>query len=162
MKRPFPMHDASGVLYPELDWRWVTGCVMAEYLEISRETLCRRTREKLYGWGRDQGVREMKKLPSDRGWMEYRPAVIWRRLRLGRYGDERFDWRQLDGKIALHNGPVNAHAAGEPSEANGPVQMLIPLGLHGVIADMAKSQATLLSIINRGNVPPALSFPVLA
>lgn len=155
MKRLFPLHDAHGSFYPELDWRWVSGAVMVDYLACSRNALWKRTLAKEYGFGREQGVRHVKTHDKDRGRMEYRPGMIWRRLRLGRYGDERFDWRQLDGRIPLYCCPLGQ----TPKQVNAePTAPDLSLPMQAAIADLARTASTAMALLGRGNAPLPIQF----
>jgi hypothetical protein len=158
MKRLHPLHDAGGALYPELDWRWVTGAVMVEYLDgISRDTLSKRTARNEYGKGREQGVRHLRRNDTDRGRMEYRPAVIWMRLGMGRYGDQRFTWQMLDGKVTLYACPRTETPRVVAAQPLAPAVADAPLQVQAIIADLARAAATALAMVSGGR--PAIPFP---
>lgn len=109
----YPYRDAHGQLYPELDWRWVSGDVLAQYLSVSVSTVWNQTRAGLFGATSDpaSGVRLLRTPTSKRSRIQYRPGVLWQRKRLGRYGDPRFDWQSLSGRIVLYHAPLSEAAA---------------------------------------------------
>jgi hypothetical protein len=91
----FPLHDSTGTLWPECDWREVGAAVMAAYLDVSRMTIWERTGRKVFGLGRSDGVWLLKRRDRSRGQYVYVPGRIWMAQRIGRYADPRFDWRQV-------------------------------------------------------------------
>lgn len=98
-----PYRDQHGALYPELDWRWVSGDLIAQYLQISIGTVYNRAANGALGTLTDSltGVRQYKQQGWAKARLQFRPGVIWQRKRLGRYGDPRFDWQQLQGHVVL-------------------------------------------------------------
>jgi hypothetical protein len=82
-----PYHDASGILWPELDTRTVCASTMGAYLDRSRHYVQEHARRGRWGRTFLEGAWIERADPKGRGFWHFRPAVIWRRLRLGRFGD---------------------------------------------------------------------------
>jgi len=108
------MHDKSGGLYPELDFRWVRVPVLAAYLSVSPNIATKRLLACEFGKIDIAGTGLRRYCPpqGQRVRVEIRPAILWMRNRLGRYADDRFDWRQIDGKVALLTGRLEDCKAG--------------------------------------------------
>ena len=106
-----PMHDASGVLYPELDFRWVSAAVVAVYLGVSMWSVYGRATSGEFGkiqLDGANGVRKYTPPRSKKPRLEFRPGIVWMQRRLGRYADARFDWRQLERCVAVRTCPMVA------------------------------------------------------
>lgn len=147
-----PYHDRAGTLYPELDFRWVSLAVAAVYLGCHRDTVANRIGGGELGKITDpnSGVRRYMPPGARRGRVEIRPGVVWMARKLGRYADPRFDWRQLEPRVALLHGPMADLATLPPAPV---VPVADPL------ADLGRVVASLIhSAIPKQDV---LEFPGL-
>lgn len=97
-KYSYPYHSGDGRFWPELDERTVGVATMAHYEGVNRCTINARAMAGWYGVpGRAAGVWLEKPAanPHSRGAWKFRPAMIWRLRRMGRYSDPEFHPRQI-------------------------------------------------------------------
>lgn len=156
----FPYHDAGGRLYPELDARVVDLRVMAAYESVSPWTAFARATRGDYGKTKEQGCwLELRaggpvRGTAPRGRWRFRSAVIYRRLRSGRYaGDPAFDPRQLDGRFTIFCCDPAATAARSAPPAGVDPQ--------AIMATQAGTQLEVLSLLRRllGPMPGGVTVP---
>jgi len=106
----FAYHDAAGKLYPELDTREVSIDVLCRYLGVHRDTV--RVRAKLgdYGNATSTGAWFQKARNGRGGKWLFRPAILWRVKKWGRFAQVGFDPMALERSVRIYEcDPATTH-----------------------------------------------------
>lgn len=150
----FPYHDATGARYPELDHREVTACVLAAYLDVSRETIWKRANAGAFGRTRAEGAELRRGTGSKSHWV-FRPSVIWRVRQWGRYTQVGFRAQDLEGRVRIyHCDPVDT----AKREQSTPT---VPADVQDLMRQLAGCNLNLSALMRRLALPTnePLTFP---
>jgi len=136
-----PYHDDGGRLYPESDDREVGIETMAAYVALSRVHVWKRANDGAYGRTKSDGAWVQHLTIGKRGRWRFRPAVIWRRLGLGRYGIAGFDPRQITQRIYCCDPADTVSRRADPSE--------LPPDLLKVLQSLSGAHLETMSLLRR-------------
>jgi hypothetical protein len=129
--RLFPFHDAAGKLYPELDTREVSVAVVCQYLGVSRWYVQEHAKRGDYGRTIAEGAWFMKARVGKGGEWRFRPAVLWRVKKWGRFAQVGFDAMALERAVRIYAcDPTTTHQRHADQATNG--QDMVPALTHAL------------------------------
>jgi hypothetical protein len=160
--RNFPYHDAGGLLYPELDERIVGVETIAVYEHCHRTTVGERASVGAYGRVGDHprvpsGIWRERGAAHAQGALRFRPALLWRVMRLGRYAaDPSFTVAQLVGRVRVFAcDPADTLARGAAASSG------VPPEVAQALSHLSGTTLEVTSLIRRLLPPLPSSVPVL-
>jgi hypothetical protein len=138
------MHDDTGHLWPELDWRWISSSTLARYEGCSVQLIHTRTIKGYYGPTGSTLVR-WRPVPGGQSVKirEYLPAAIWRAQRRGRYADPSFDPRQVTARIFECDPDKTAARIAESSRT----PVALSPDLQQILAQLSSANLTAMAAI---------------
>ena len=155
----FPVHDETGHLWPELDWRWISSSTLAQYEGCSPQLIHLRTIKNFYG---PTGTTLMRWRPIPGGKSarvrEYLPAAIWRTMRRGRFADPSFDPKEVRTRLYECDPAITAARVAETNRAPVALSPELQQILAQLSAANLSAMSALRSLVGHDQQQPATAI----